>query len=137
MAKKLKPAKDLRALINMDARLMSDALIAGQTATRTYVWSEGPWSSRGPWDADMIDHVFSEVQRFIDDEQLSERDIGSLLWNRSLKKWLMGRFEEAAEDAEIAVRIAERLKESPSIVENKQKSLRFMRERRCHLDMLE
>jgi len=77
------------------------------------------------------------MQRFVDSGQLTERELGEIYWDRSTTKWLMGRFDEAAADAEVAVRIAEALNEAPAILENKRKSLRLMREHRCHLDMLD
>lgn len=135
--RRLKPAKNLEALSHMLSRLMSDAYEAGRTATRTYSWPDGPWSSQGPWDAELVDHVFGEVQRFIDAKDLNEYQIGELHSARAGMFWLMGRFDEAAADAAISVAIEERRCRDPEILAIRRKELQLMREHRSPLDMLD
>ena len=135
--KRLKIAKCLKDVQSMQATLMSDALLSASLNSRNYSWPDGPWASRGPWNADLVDHVYSEVQRFIDGGNLTAYEASDLLWSRATQLWLMGRFDEAAKDAAVSLELDAACPSRSETIEMRVRSLCLMRQHRTHLEMLD
>jgi hypothetical protein len=96
MTKRFPSAKSFDSVSSILAGVPTKAFSLGQKARRLYQ------SSYGPWDAEFVDHVFSEVQRFLDSGDLSASESAILRWNRALQNWEIGRFDDAILDAELA-----------------------------------
>ena len=86
-------------------------------------------------DADLIDFVFGEVQRFVDSGGLTEAQSAGLLWNRSLQEWELGNFPNAMRDAESTLDFYRRT--NPKHAENIELSLRLMSEGKPPLALLD
>jgi len=123
MSGELKPAKSIESIFALLAGVPTKAYRIGLKSKRTYQ------SSYGAWNADLVDHIFKEVQRFLDQGNLSPADAALLSWNRALQNWELSRFEEAIADASLALNGygegADR-----RINENIQRSIALMKERR-------
>jgi len=129
VAKKFRLATSFESVSAKLAGLPSKAYMAGLNAKRTYS------ASFGPMDADLIDFVFGEVQRFVDSGELPEAQSAGLLWNRSLQEWELGNFPSAIKDAESALVFYR--KTNTKHAENIELSLRLMSEGKPPLALLD
>lgn len=129
MGKKLVPAKNFGAVNSMLAGLLAKALQSGKQAERVYP------SSHGPCDADLVDFVFSQVQRFLDSGELTDQQASGLRWNRALILWELGKFAEAIDDTTSALPHYQKSNSRAAV--NMQLSLKLMGEGRPPLALLE
>jgi hypothetical protein len=136
MPKRRKQAKNLSDVRHMLACLLTDARVDETFEGDKYEWPEGPWTSRGPWDARYVDHVLAEVDRFIN-SGIDAVDACELRWQRSLKYWMMGRFDEAAQDAAVAVEFEPQRNRAASILAGMKRTLAAMQEGKSFVDIMD
>jgi hypothetical protein len=133
---RLKAAANFASLSSMLTSLVYKSAEFAPQASRTYSNPDGSWSARGPWDADLVDHVHNEVQRFLDSGTLDPDRSAFLLNYRAGQRWLMGFFDLAAADQAASIELEQTFSRDPRILASKLKALQLMRAHRNPVDIL-
>ena len=123
--------------MDMLGTLMGDALRFAPQAGRVYENAKASWSAQGPWDAELIDWVHSEAQRFIDEGLLDPPHQAHVHNLRAGQLWGLGRFEEAALEQQVMISVRSKMPYSQRSIDADRKALQLMLEHRSPLDMLD